>query len=113
MSIKWVIALMTGFVILSLLSGIIEMQYLEPGETGVLQTILTSPKVTTINNPLTAPFTFLSVAWNIIKALWSAFWWNYAFFQGYWVIVKYAIFWPISVGLIVAIIMALRGVASG
>jgi len=103
---------MTSFVILTMLSGIIEMQYLG-GKAGVLQNIMDAAKVTTINNPITAPFTFLSVGWNMIKALWEAFWWQYSFFQGYWVIVKYAIFWPISVGLIFAIVMALRGVSSG
>ncbi|GAG86644.1 unnamed protein product, partial [marine sediment metagenome] len=39
MSIKWIIGLMTAFVILTLLSGIIEMQYLG-GNAGVLRNIM-------------------------------------------------------------------------
>ena len=113
MSIKWIIGLMTAFIILSLLSGIIEMQYLGTSDAGILNSIITAPEVVSFNNPLTAVYTFASFAWNMTKALWAAFWWDYAFFQGYWVIFKYAIFWPISVGIIVAIVLAIRGVSSG
>ena len=113
MSIKWIIGLMTAFVFLSLLSGVMEMQYLGTSDAGILHNIITAPQVTSFNNPLTAPIAFASAAWNIAKALWAAFWWDYAFFQGYWVIFKYAIFWPISIGIIIAFVLAIRGVPSG
>jgi len=113
MSIKWTVALMMAFVIFSLLAGVIEQEYLGSNKVGLLQQLMTAPEVTTINNPLTVVFTFVKVLWNIVKVLWAAFWWDYAFFQGYWVIFKYAIFWPISIALILALVMAVRGVGSG
>ena len=113
MSIKWIIGLMTAFVILTILSGIIEMQYLGTSDAGILHNIITAPKITTFNDPISIVVTLATATLNIAKALWQAFWWDYAFFQGYWVIIKYALFWPISIGIIVAFLLAIRGVSSG
>jgi len=109
---KWLVALMTAFIVLSLLSGIIEQEYLGNSTAGLLSQVITRPEVTEVNNPLTFVATFVTQIWQILKVVWQAFTWDYAFFDGYWAIVRYAIFMPISVGMIVSLLMALRGVSS-
>lgn len=54
---------------------------------------------------------FFIVVWEWIQALWSVFWWDYSFFVGVWAIFKY-LGWCLSIGIIVSIIMAIRGVGS-
>jgi len=98
----------------TLLSGLLEQQYLGSAEAGVFYRLLTGYKEIEFTNPLVAVGTFVSVGWEYVKAIWTMFWWNYAFFEGTWGIVKYAIFWPISIGLIVSLVLAaVRGVSSG
>lgn len=114
MNPKWLIGLGTLFVVGTLLSGLLEQQYFGSNEAGVFYRLLTSYKEIEFTNPLIALGTFVSVAWTYIKDIWAMFWWNYAFFEGSWEIVKYAIFWPISIGLVVSLVLAaVRGVSTG
>ena len=106
--------LMTAFVVLTLMSAAIE-QSTNADDTALqrLQTIMERPEVTEINNPLSFAITFAKKVWSVIKLIWKALWWDYAFFTGVWSIVKYAIFWPISVGMVFSLLIVMRGVASG
>jgi len=54
---------------------------------------------------------FFIVIWEWIQALWSVFWWDYSFFVGAWSILKY-LGWCVSIGIVVSIVMAIRGVSS-
>lgn len=103
----------TLFIACSLLSGLLEWQYLGTSQAGVFYRLLTDYKEIEFTNPLVAVGTFVSVGWEYIKTIWAMFWWDYAFFDGYWAILKYAIFYPISIGLIVSLVLsAIRGVSS-
>lgn len=54
---------------------------------------------------------FFIMVWGWLQAFWSAFWWDYSFFTGTWMVLKY-LGWSISIGVVVAMVMAIRGVGS-
>jgi hypothetical protein len=110
---KWLIALAILFVVGSLLSGIIEQQYLGSSQVGVLHGLIGGYEQVDFSNPLIGIGSLLSIVWNSFKALWNMFWWNYAFFDGEWVIIKYALFWPISFGMVITLVLSLtRGIST-
>lgn len=110
---KWLISLLIIFVGGTLLSGLLEQQYLGSGETGVIFRLLNNYKEIEFTNPLVALGTFVTVAWSYIQTLWAIFWWDYAFFHGSWAIFRY-FFMSISVGIVVSLVLAaVRGVSSG
>lgn len=90
---KWLIGIATAFVAMSLLCGLLEGSYLVgAGGIGValrLQTLITFPW---------PPLEF--IPW--LKNFWGILTFDYSFFYGGWLIIKYALFWPISLGLIVS-----------
>ena len=95
-----------------MLSGILEMLYLTPQEAGILYRLLYGYKEISFSNPLIAVVTLISVAWEYIKTLWDILSWNYAFFDGYWAIVRF-FFIGISVGIVASLILSVtRGVSS-
>lgn len=107
---KWIIGILTLFALLTLISGLIEGTYIGPNEVSTLQTF--------VRPPLTDP----SAMWTwLTVTLWDVLWFDYAFFYGGWSIFKYALFWPISAGIVVsflallvqASIVAIRGVVGG
>ena len=85
---NWLIGIATLFVVLTLVCGVLEGTYLGPGEIGLLKTLITWPGIWGIP-------TWIAAAWHML-------WFDYACFYGDWLILKYAIFWPISVGLVVS-----------
>jgi len=82
---KWLIGILTAFVLLTLLNGILEGVYLGEGTVTRLQTLMSLPT---------------SLAW--FSNLWGVLWFDYSFFHGGWIILKYALFWPISLGLLIS-----------
>jgi len=86
---KWVIGLASAFVLLTIVSFILEGVY-----------GLGSQRLHTLMNPAFWP---PWEAWDYIKVLWGILWFDYSFFYGNWLIFRYSIFIPISVGLIVAL----------
>jgi len=86
---KWIIGLGTAFVLMTVLSMILEGVY------GTGSTVLGS-----FLSPVFWP---PSAAWGYVKAIWAILMFDYSFFYGHWVIFRYAIFIPISAGLIVAL----------
>jgi len=112
----WVIGLFTAFVIMQIIAGVCEMTYLGSEQVGVLQQLM-QPEIPDVQIPIIGSVvTFFAVTWNFISTLWTpqVFFWDYPFFQGTWAIVRYALFIPLSIGLIVSLILAaVRGVSSG
>lgn len=114
MSPKWIIGLATLFIAGTVLSGLLELQYLGSAEAGLFYRLTHNYEAIEFTNPLVALGTFATVAWAYIGDIWTMFIWDYAFFEGSWSIFRYLIFWPISIGLIVSLILAaIRGVSSG
>jgi len=86
---KWLIAIATLFVGMSLICGVIEGNYLGGASMFRLQVLMSLPF------PLGET---LPIPW--VRNLWGLLWFDYAYFQGGWAIFKYALFWPISLGLV-------------
>jgi len=99
------------FVICTLVNGWIEMEYLGNSNAGLLHTLFTGYREIEFTNPIIAVGSFISVVWTYIKAAFDIMTWNYAFFYGYWEIVRY-IFMCISIGVTVSLILAARGTSS-
>jgi len=111
MKTSWFIGLLTLWGIFTVISGIIEMNTLGEAEVGVFQALM-QPEIPEFTNPIGAVFAFVNVAWDYLQNLWSVLWFDYAFFQGQWLYVKYIIFLPISISLVISLVFILRGVGS-
>lgn len=81
--------------------------------TGLVDTFfrVMRPEFGSFSNPLTAIGGFFIMVWAWIQALWAVFWWNYSFFTGYWEVLKY-LGWCLSIGIVVSLVLAVRGVGS-
>jgi uncharacterized membrane-anchored protein YitT (DUF2179 family) len=103
---------MTVFIVLTILSGILEMTYVGTSEQNTL-----SQAVRTLG----------SLKWDIIRIIpsaviaagvvvrliFAALFWDYSFWTGTWNIVRWAFFFPISVGFVFSVVFAIRGTSSG
>lgn len=99
------------FGILTLISGIIEMNTLGAGEVSLIQRLM-SPDIPEYSNPIGAVTAYMSVTWQYLEAFFDILFFNYSFFQGQWLLVKYILFIPVSFAMVFSLIMMLRGVAS-
>lgn len=109
----WLIGIGMLFISLSVVSGILEQQYLGRDDAGLLYRLLNSYSEINFGNPLVAIGSMVTGSWQAIGALWGMFWFSYAFFEGTWQIVRFAVFLPISVALAVSLVLAgVRGVSS-
>lgn len=92
-----------------------EAQYDETGaQVGTVSTLdrLMSPDFSEMTNPVTFVIGVFNVVWDYIGIIWNMLWWNYAMFTGVWAIFKYA-GWCISLGVVVSLVLAIRGTSSG
>lgn len=111
MKTSWMIGLVTLFVVLSIIAGVMEMNYLGTEGLSRLQ-MLMQPDVPAYTNPIGAVSAYFTVGWGYIQNLWGMFWFDYPMFTGVWGIVRYVIFLPVSIGVIVSLIFIIRGVGS-
>lgn len=81
------------------------MIYLGDSQAGLLWDLLNSFE--NFNSILDLP----GLVWGLIVLVWNMFWFDYAFFQGGWIIMRY-LFWSVSIGLIWSMVLAVRGVSS-
>lgn len=109
---KWLIALGMVFIVCSILSGVLEMSYLGNHETSTLWKAMSAFDIVDSSNPLSIASGVVVGMWNLIKAAFQILLWDYAFFTGYWLVVKY-LFMTISLGIVVALFLSLRGTSSG
>lgn len=113
MKTSWIIGIFTMFILLSLISGILEAQYLGGQEDQVdTFTKLMSPPSFTSMNPLNVLWTVVTIGWHYLTAFWDMLWFNYAFFTGGWTIIKWIVFFPISIGVVFSFISLIRGTSS-
>lgn len=110
MSAKWFIGLVMLHILLTIISGICEMTSISAADIGRIQ-LLMQPDVPAYTNPVGAVFSYMTATWDYIENLWGIFWFDYAFFQGSWLYLRYCLFMPVSVGVIVTLVIAVvRGV---
>lgn len=110
MKTSWLIGLVMLFVILTVITGVMEMSYLGGAEASRLQRLM-QPDVPAYTNPLGAITAYVTATWDYIQNLWGIFWFDYPFFQGSWAILRY-IFMAVSIGVIVSLVAVIRGVGS-
>jgi len=111
MQFKWLVVIVSIWILLALLGGIMEGAYLEHGEQGHLNTIMSSKVVesTTIWGKIAGLFTDRSF-WD---ALGNIIIFNFAMFEGPWVILQWVFFLPLAVATLVTILLSLVGRITG
>ena len=112
MKTSWVIGITMIYVILTVISGISEGTYF--GGTGVatIWDAMTSFKTIDFTNILTAVVDVLVYTGDLFVGLFEIFTWKFSFFVGVWAIFRWIMF-SISLGIIVSLLLALRGTSSG
>ena len=114
MANKWMIGLWILFIGGSLLSGILEMQFLSGSgvqEQGVFEALMSPPSFTDMN-PLTFMWTIVTTTFEWLQAFWDMLWWNYAFLTGGYSIIKWIVLYPLTIAFVTSIVLAIRGVGS-
>jgi len=112
MSTKWLIGLTTLFIILTIASNIIEQAYLGTGETGTIWNVMKSFQAINFSNPLTAVGGIIIAVIDLVKGIFAMLTFDYAFFTGVWEVFRW-LFMSISLGIVVSLVLAIRGVSSG
>ncbi len=110
MRTTWIVGIVMLYLLGAVISGTLELEYVGAGTTGTLFDLI-QPDFASITNPLTAIAGFFIMLWGWIQALWKVFWWDYAFFTGNWEILKY-FGWCVSIGIVVSLVLAVRGTGS-
>jgi len=109
---KWIISLAILFLGGTILSGLLDMQYIGSGEASLFQRLIEGGEQLNFSNPITGIYSILKVGWTYMQLIWAMFWWDYSFFYGSYEIIRYFC-WTISVGIIVSLILSItRGTSS-
>jgi len=111
MRIGWIIGLVFLFVLGAIIGGVMEQTYPGSTERSAIDRLL-KPTLGEISNPWEATTAFFTVAGDWVDALWEVLTFDYPFFTGEMVIVRW-LFLGISIGVIIAILLAwIRGTPS-
>ena len=111
MKTSWLIGMVMLFVICTITSGIQEGTYFGGGAKTLFDTA-SSFKTLDISSPLTSTFGVIIKVWNMMRGLWQIITWDFSMFTGVWAIIRWTLF-GISIGIIVSLLLALRGTSSG
>lgn len=112
MSTKWLIGLIMLWGMFTVIAGICEQSTYGATEVGLVQQLMTQPEFTSTFGVLGDAYTAMSWAGNEIKVLWNMFWFNYPFFEGQWQTIRYIVFMPVSIGVIISMFFAIKGTSS-
>lgn len=119
MPIKWTVALAMLFLFLTIISGVMEMVYITSSDTGIFHD-LTHPEMGKgagsnlpgiVGDIVGGVTGFFTAAWDFLLALLKLVTFDYAMFQGAWLVVRF-FFLCIAIGWIVSLVLAFRGTAS-
>ena len=106
----WLIGIISAFVIISFIAGICENAWYG-GDVATKMDILMRPFMAAgiVEGIKSAIGTIFSVEfWD---TLWDVLWWNYPFSSTFWVMTRYILFLPLSLGFVVSLALAVvRGV---
>jgi len=111
MQFKWLVLVVSIWILLALLGGIMEGAYLEGDEQGTLNTLMSSRVMTstTFLGRIAGIFTD-GAFWG---ALFSILTFQFAMFTGPWVMLQWVFFLPLAVATVVTILLALFGRITG
>lgn len=110
MRTTWIVGIFMLHLLGTAISLTIEGRYLGTGLVDTFFRVM-KPEFGSFSNPLTAIGGFFIMVWAWMQALWAVFWWDYSFFTGYWEVLQY-VGWCVSIGIIVSLVLAARGVGS-
>lgn len=115
MSPKWFIGLLLLFLACSVFSGIIEMAYIDAGDTAVFERLLYIDTLQVQGSYNGATNFILGVFTNpmqFLSALWQVFTFDYAMFHGSYAFARYLLL-AVSAGIVVSLVLVIfRGVSS-
>jgi hypothetical protein len=112
MAVKWLVGILMIYTIATIICGVIEYSYFSQGDTDSLFSLMNSVQGVSFSNPLTAVFDILVSVWTITQVIFNIILWNFSFFAGEYAIIKYVLFWPLSIGFFVSFLFAIRGTSS-
>jgi len=102
------VGLMMAFFIGQIISYIVELNTLGSYQLTTFYQLM-HPQIASTTTTAGIVVGFLNTCAVWVKALIDMLAWNYAFFQGYLIIVKYALCIPLTIGFIWAIVTLIRG----
>lgn len=134
---RWIIGLIFIFMVCMLISNVIEQA--SPVSTREMTLLDAAVGFTTVevNDPYTGIGAVVQAGLGVIEAIWNALWFNYSFWYnteaGYteanceagggryldsglcqfpngFMVIRYVLFWPMTIGFLFALAMALRSV---
>jgi len=111
MSFKWVVLIVSIWIVLSLLGGIMEGAYVGGSEQSTLNTLMSSRVMTSTSiwGKIAGVFTD-GAFWD---ALFTMMMFRFAMFTGEWVILQWIFFLPLLVAFVVTTLLAIFGRVSG
>jgi len=111
MRAAWIIGLAMAYVILAVISGIPEGTFF--GGTGVetLWECITGFQTLDVTNPVTVGAGVLMNLGKIFVGLFEILSWKFSFFTGVWIVFRMLMF-AISLGIIISLLLAIRGTGS-
>ncbi len=112
MSVKWPYGIIMIYAIGVIVCGVIEYWFFSQGATDSLFALMNNVQGISFSNPLTALFDILVDVWAITQVLFHILLWDFSFFTGGLAIIKYVIFWPLSIGFFLSFLFAVRGTSS-
>ena len=122
MRITWLVGLAILWLIGTLISLTLEGSYIGQEaqydtngvQIGTVSTLdkLMSPEFSEMTNPISFVVGVFNIVWDYLGAIWNMLWWDYAMFTGVWAIFKY-VGWCISLGVVISLVLAIRGTSSG
>lgn len=112
MAVKWPVFIIMMYCIGVVVCGVIEYFYFTQGATDSLFNLMNSVHGISFTNPLTALTDILIGVWSITQIFFHMLLWDYSFFTGGFEIVKYIVFWPLSIGFFLSLILAVKGTSS-
>lgn len=113
MSTKWLIGMAMLYVVLTIIDGIADGTYFGSTGVGTIWSAMTGFHAIDVTNPLAAVGGVLIQVWQILVGIFEILTWNFPhIFSGVWAIVRYVLC-AISLGIVISLVMSLRGVSSG
>ena len=104
MRVGWIIGLITLYIIGAVLGGVQEQTWPGSTERSALDRLM-KPELADISNPWEGVTAFFTVAGDWVDALWEVLTFDYPFFTGELVILRW-LFLAISIGIILALLLA-------
>lgn len=113
MPTKFLIFAMMFFMIMSLISGMMEGYYYKGDVMSYMTIAATSFKWMESGNPLLGIAGFIFLPFAGVEAMYRMMVTDYSMFHGGWMIVRWVFVFPIVISIIWTVLLALRGTSAG